>query len=247
VSTAPPVTETLVRTSVQAARESKRNLDATALGIVATLLGTAGLLWFLRLLPIDLGLVFAAGIGLGALDVPSIRQAVLRVSRSRRVAVGAAVLAGAALAMGLAPSWPRDATVRASVVNQRTKEQNAATAFAELKGFIGPVPAWRGVATPAGAGPLVLIPPRLRAQGIVDLDLPLWAGVKSSAGMIALSKGLPAAGTIVYHDTTDDKPSAAWAQVEVSVPTVVGNLRVVPLFVNAKAGIWIVRIEAAGG
>jgi hypothetical protein len=199
------------------------------------------------LLPVDLGVVFAAGAGLGVVDLPAVRRRVRRLPWSRRAAPGLAILLGAVVALALAPSWPRAGAVRASVNEQIRTVTNAGVAFPILGRELGPVPAWRGVPAPAAARELVLIPRSLRAQGIVDLDLPLWAGAHSIAGRIAPDRGLPAPGTLVYHDRLSDPRSRRWTQLEVTAPTVIGRLRFVPVYADTDAGIWILRVEAAGG
>ena len=207
------------------------------------------------LMPIDLGLVFAAGVGLGALDLPRLRWAVGRLSR----AVGrptppaawprplALIALGALLAVAFAPSWPAARSIRASVVAQRDREANASRAFAALGPAIAPVPAWRGVEPPSVVARPVLIPAVLRAQGIVDLELPLWAGTKLFASMVDPANGLPPPGSILYHDRRADSRNGVWRLVEVDRPTVVGRLLLTPIFVDEDAGIWILRVDAAQG
>jgi hypothetical protein len=213
--------------------------------------GTRGTLIAQRyLIPIDISLVFAAGIGLGAVDVPRVRAFVegARPTATRpvlRTVLG--IGAGAVLALMLAPSWFGAPRIRASVAAQRAKAAHAAIGIDALRGAIGAVPAWRGVPVPPDAQTLALIPPRLRAQAIADLDLPLWAGTKLFPSAIDPANGRPSPGTFVYHDRADDKPSPAWSAIEVSEPTTVGRLRVVPEFVDTEKGIWVVRIEAADG
>ncbi len=201
------------------------------------------------LLPIDLGLVWAAGVGVGAIDAARVRHWWLRsVPGAPGRAWGTVALAGGLiLAVAMAPSWPRTPHVRASVAAQRAKQANAARAFAAIAPALGTVPPWRGASPPADPRTLVLIPARLRAQGIVDLDLPLWAGTKLYPSLVDPAHGIPPPGTILYHDNRDDKPAPVWASVEVQRPTVVGSLRLVPLFVDARAGIWVLRVEAAPG
>ncbi len=199
------------------------------------------------LLPINLGIVFAGGLGLAAVDVPIVRRATMRF---RGLSTGWArpcgiVALGAVLALVLAPSWPSSPAVRASVAHHRAKQLNAQRAFAALSSAVGPVPAWRGVPTPPNPQTIVYIPPRLRAQGIVDLDLPLWAGTKLFAPMVDPAAGRPAPGSILYHDALDGERGPTWREVEVSKPTVVGRLMLTPILVDSKAGIWILKVGGA--
>lgn len=213
--------------------------------------GARGTVISLRyLVPVDLGIVFAAGIGLGLLGIriyswlpPRFRSPVA-TSPARRLLLVGPVLAGALAAVVIAPFWPGDSHAQEALAAQRAKEENAGRAFDVLRTVIGPVPAWQGQ-PPAGAGTVVLIPQRLRAQGIVDLGLPLWAGTKLIPDLVRPGDGLPGPGTIVYHDSRDDSPDPAWSAIEVSEPTVAGKLLFVPLYVDAANGIWIVRVDNA--
>jgi hypothetical protein len=196
--------------------------------------------------PTDLGMIFGAGVGLGTLDIPALRTA--WPSSDRRIARTApivALLAGGIAAAALTPIWITKPADQHAVARQRVLHRNAARAFGVLAHELGPPPAWRGQPVPTNPVPLVMIPPRLRAQGVVDLDLPLWAAQKSFLGQIDPIHGLPAPGTILYHDSRDDKPDPRWTAIEISQPTVIGRLRFVPIFVDAHAGIWILRVEDA--
>jgi len=200
------------------------------------------------LMPINLGIVFAAAVGLGAFDVPVVRRVFRPLSgRGGWGIAGAVVALGASVAVALAPSWPFAPGIRASVAAQRTREGNAERAFAALSTSIGSVPAWRGVAPPADPETVVYIPAALRAQGIVDLDLPLWAGTKLFASMVDPANGLPAPGSILYHDSWADRPAPVWRQVELTEPAIAGRLLLTPILADGRAGIWIVRVEAAPG
>jgi hypothetical protein len=197
------------------------------------------------LVPIDIGLLFAAGIGLGALAL-RVRDAVERRSRPAGWTVPLAFAAlGAVIALVIAPSWPTDRSIRRSVAAQQAREANATRAFAALRPAIAPVPAWRGVAPPAVVQGQVLIPAALRAQAIVDLDLPLWAGTKLFDSMVDPANAIPPPGSILYHDRLADSRKPVWRQVEVDHATVVGRLLLTPILVDEAAGIWILRVEAA--
>lgn len=201
------------------------------------------------LIPIDLGLIFAAGIGLGSLgDLPRVRQARARLSQPSAWARALALIALGALVAGtLAPSWLTARWIRNSVATQLAREFNASRAFAALGPAIAPVPAWRGPgrSAPAVVARPVLLPWSLRARGIVDLDLPLWDGTKAYPSMVNPAKGLPPPGSFLYHDRLVDRPIAAWRQVEVDRPTVVGRLLLTPILVDENAGIWVLRVDAA--
>jgi hypothetical protein len=199
------------------------------------------------LMPIDIGLIFAAGIGLGALDVPAVRAWL--TSEHRHAALARlqpllAILGGAVLALCLAPSWPRDAKTRAAVRAQVVEQVAVSRAFAKLAEASPGLPTWRD-GKPADARPLVLLPARLFTQGVVDLDLPLWAVDKLRLPLVAPDQGLPEPGTVIYHVRRGEKRAKLWSSIEVTEPTIRGPLRIVPLYVDEDAGIWIVRTDAA--
>jgi hypothetical protein len=195
------------------------------------------------LMPIDLGLVLAAGVGLGLLVDEAGRRITTRRPIRTGVAAPAAAVLGAAIAVLLAPVWPLHDI--GPLRTQQASTANAERAFAELARVMPPVPSWRGQPVPSDAGTIVLLPRRLRAQAVVDLGLPLWASNKSSARLVALKNGKVAPGTIVYHDAHADLSRPAWRALEVSEPTKVGTRLVVPLYTDPAAGIWIVRADAA--
>jgi len=200
------------------------------------------------LIPIDLGLIFAAGIGLGSvMDLPRVRALARRSWPAAWARPLALVALGALVAGTLAPSWLTARYIRNTVATQIAREANASRAFAALGPAIAPVPAWRGPgrSAPAVVVRPVLLPWSLRARGIVDLDLPLWDGIKAYPSMVDPGKGLPAPGSFLYHERLVDGSSGAWRQVEVDRPTVVGRLLLTPILVDEAAGIWVLRVDAA--
>jgi hypothetical protein len=198
------------------------------------------------LIPIDVAALFGCAVGIGELATFA-RQHVAHDLPPRRRWIGtvAGAVLGVAVALTFAPAWPLDPARHETVARQQAKQANATRGIGELKRLLPEVPEWRGAKPPADAQPLVLIPPRFRAQAIVDLDLPLWAGTKSTPGLVSRLLEEPGRDVVVYHDTTDDSRSPVWTQLEVTRPTTVGARRIAPLFTDPAAGIWIVRIGDA--
>jgi hypothetical protein len=183
----------------------------------------------------DLGFLFAAGIGLAAVDVPLLRRAFRRITPAF---VGARVLlpmaAGAFVALVMTPSWFLD---RGNLVNAREQvglRENQAIAMDAIRDELAENP-------PEGLR--VLVPPRLRAQTIVDLGMPLSDVGRNSPGLVNPASPQLEPGTILYHDRSDDTPSPAWASVEIDEPRELGNVRLVPLVADPDREMWVVRVD----
>jgi hypothetical protein len=231
---------------------------ALAIGLVGVIFGIAGLFvvsgargTFLSaryLVPIDLGMLFAAAIGVSALDLPAIRRwARQRLRPGLRPVL--AVVGGLAVAVAIAPVWPLNPAVRASVARQVQLHANARRAFDAIRLELRSTPAWRGLppSKAVSAHPMVIVPPTLRAQAVADLDLPLPEVAYSYARWLDPSAGLPTAGTIVYHDRLDDAPVSAprYQLLEIDRATTIGRHRYVPILVDKAAGFWVLRVEDA--
>lgn len=231
---------------------------ALAIGLAGVVLGIACLFvisgargTFLSaryLVPIDLGLLFAAAIGVSALDVPAIRRWASRLLRPGLRVIVIPVVGGLLVAFAIAPLGPLDTTMRASILTQVRLHANAQRALAAIRAELGPVPPWRGLPASQAISthPLVVMPSTLRAQGVADLDLPLTDVAYSLAAFLDPANGKPPPGTIVYHDRLDDDPTdPRYKLLEISQPTLIGGSRYVPILVDEAAGIWVLRVEDA--
>lgn len=199
------------------------------------------------LAPIDLGILFAAAVGVSALDIPAIRRWARRHVRPRLRPLLLPFVGGLAVAVAVAPMWPLDPVARAQVDRQVQLHDNARRAFAAIRLELRDPPSWRGLpaSTAISDHPLVIVPSRLRAQAVADLDLPLTEVAYSYARWLNPAHGRPTAGTIVYHDRLDDAPLSdpRYQQLEIDQPTIIGAYRYVPILVDAAAGLWVLRVE----
>ncbi len=231
---------------------------ALAIGLAGVVGGIAGLFivtgargTFLSsryLVPIDLGLLFAAAVGVAVLDVPEIRRRLGQLLQpgSRRLVLP--IAGGLLVALAVAPIAQFDTATRASIASQVKLHANALRAFAAIDAALGPRPSWRGL--PPGRDiadhPLVIVPPTLRAQGVADLGLPLTDVAYSYETFLDPAKGRPTPGTYIYHDRLDDdQADPRYKLLEISQPTVIGGSRYVPILVDEAAGLWVLRVENA--
>jgi hypothetical protein len=196
--------------------------------------------------PIDVSLVFAAGLALALADAPSLRE-LLADRIPRRGAVLAPLAAGALAALLIVPLWPTDRATTAAVERQVRLHANAKLAIAAIRANLTSHPTWRGLpqSTAISGNPLVIVPPRIRAQAVVDLQLPLTEVAYSYDVWFDPPMGKPEPGAIVYHDRRDDADDLAHAAVELAQPTVIGADLYVPLLANSARGMWVVKVEAA--
>jgi hypothetical protein len=95
------------------------------------------------------------------------------------------------------------------------------------------------------ADPSVLVPLLLRPQLAIDLDLPLTAIARLNPADVPPNGHRLRPGQIVFHDRRGDGPDPAFASLEVDVPTVVGDVRLVPIASDPMRGWWVIRVEAA--
>ncbi len=199
------------------------------------------------LVPIDLGLLFAAAIGVSVLDVPELRRwAGRRLGPSAR-RLGLPVIGGIVVALAIAPIAQLDTVTRAAIATQLRLHANAQRAIAAIEASLVDRPSWRGLppSRTIADHPLVIMPPTLRAQGVADLDLPLTQVAYSYHPFLDPSNGKPIPGTLIYHDRLDDDPSdLRYKVLEINQPTDIGGFRYVPILVDAGAGIWVLRVEA---
>jgi hypothetical protein len=199
------------------------------------------------LAPIDLGLLFAAAVGVSVLDIPEIRRWAGRWMNPDARRVAWPIVGGLLVAFAVAPIGPLDPSTRASIATQVKLHANAQRALAAIGANLGARPSWQGLPpSQAFSGhPLVIVPPRLRAQAVAELGLPLGEVVYSTyRDFLDPANGKPTPGTIVYHDRLDDKATdPRYKLLEISQPTTIAGRRYVPILVDPAAGMWVLRVE----
>jgi hypothetical protein len=197
--------------------------------------------------PIDLVVLFCAGIGFAVVVAPGVRALLDGISRPRWVPsergglVITGLLAGALFA---SPFAPLSNDVVGTARSNLTLHSNAIRAEAVIASALGNLGA---AGSGTDAGPVVLVPALLRPQVAVDLQLPVSAvGGLGAAALDPATVGLPAE-RIVYHDRRGDPPDPVLAVLESAVPTTVGSWQVIPIASDARLGWWVVRVTSGGG
>jgi hypothetical protein len=199
-------------------------------------------------LPIDLTIIVAAGAGVSALAAPAL-SAVLANRPLVRAAGQSAIVA--ALALALSPTVaPLDRTLITQIRNDQAAIADFGAARPRIAAALDAVPGVR--ARPDRAEPLdpdadgpvaLLVPARLFPQAAVDLRLPLTRIARTDPSRLAPDGAYPAVGQLVYHDADLDAPPAAFAFLEVSTPTTLGLIRIVPVQVDDRRRSWVIRID----
>jgi hypothetical protein len=194
---------------------------------------------------IDLALLFTAGIGLGAIDLPVVRRQLRRSFPVYRRRFVVPLLAGALAGLAFAPIGLLDATVRNTILTQVRLHANEQRAMAVIKAELASPSACLTAARASGVPvrSMVIVPAHVRVQAVVDLDLPLKQVARPS-GITAVA-GVPVAGQIVYHDRLDDPTGKRYTIYEIDHPVTLGDVRLVPLLADAKRSFWVVRVDQA--
>lgn len=200
--------------------------------------------------PIDLAVLFAAGIGFGAVAVPALSGMLGAVAGSRRAGLRIAVSALAAILIAASSRTLLAAvsTSRNNLALHRATDAAERVIAPALTAGAGSrdVPAARpGAWSEAPSNAVLLVPVLLRPQMAVDLGLPLTAVDGLDASRLAPGGRGLRVGQIVFHHRRADGPDAAFAILEVSAATTVGSLRIVPLASDVRLGWWVVRIDSA--
>lgn len=189
--------------------------------------------------PIDIAVVFAAGIGVAglAVDLGGPVRVLERLGPAARGAGPAITAALAAVVLGW-PWGPADTTVRADVDRQLWLATDAARAEPVLRR-----------ATGTGDGSTILVPRPLRALLAVDLELPLTRVLETAPDAIDPAAGYPAPGEILFHDRRADGEAAdtvRFAPLETTERRTAGPVTIVPLGADPERGWWVVAVRRAG-
>lgn len=204
--------------------------------------------------PIDIAVILGAAIGAGAILAEVRRRAATRVPRTRRPALTATLVASAAVAAVLlsSPFAPTSATARRTIGAEATAAVRVDAMVPVLEPAVVTLPPREApdpgpYATPAPAD-IVVFAPRYQVNRLaVILGVPVSRIRWLDPALVDLAGGYPSSGSLLYFDglLSPTTVTEATAVLRPSAPTVVGNVRVVPVFVDTGRRIWVERIEAA--
>lgn len=191
--------------------------------------------------PVDVAVIFAAGLGVGAISVTLLRQPPLDRWTDRfrnRAGDRAPAAAAAVLAILLSgPYWHTNSSIRTTV---RESLQLAIDADAAVPAIRAELATGGGARTGAAR---VLAASAIRPRLIVDLGLSIPAVAAVAAGRIDVAAGYPARGQVVLHSRAGDPEAEGWTQLEVDESRTVGSVTLDPLLVDAAAGLWVIAIR----
>jgi hypothetical protein len=183
--------------------------------------------------PADIALRLTAALGAAALA-----SAVADRLAGRRPGAGLAAVAGAVALVGVAcwPLAPADPLVGSTLDRNTRLSANTAAAVATL----GPVAARPGTIITASG------PQRVRVA--VELGLPLGRvrDLFLARRAAPLDRAL-AGSAAVFHDADGDRPRERFAALSTTTPTRVGAVRLVPLRVDPRTGLYVHRVEGPDG
>jgi hypothetical protein len=225
------------------------------LGIVIGLVGLGpGIAAFLVLLamrgvfvpiryvaPVDVAVIFAAGLGVAAIGPTLLRQTPLDRWAGRlpgRGEVPAVVGAAGVLAVLLSgPYWLVNDSIRTTVRESLELAIDADTAVPVISAELA------ATGRMNTADPRVLAASAIRPRLIVDLDLPIPAVGTTAAARLDPAGGYPAPGQVVLHSRAGDADAEGWATLETDVARTVGAVTLDPLLADPVAGLWVIAIR----
>lgn len=203
--------------------------------------------------PIDLAIVLAAAVGVALILVETRRRVAKRYPRAGlhpAMAVTCAVAVVLAVVLSR-PFVPLSASARASIALEATIASRLTSSEAILRGArpsdragSATDPGPMGAADPAAA--IFFVPSHRLIRLAVDLGLPLTRIVGVDPARVDVARGYPPVGSIVYLDGIAE-PASVGAQtlpLQVSQPTLIGGVLIVPILSNPDAREWIVRVAA---
>ncbi len=194
------------------------------------------------------GTVLASRAG-SAMPAAPARRAVVP---GRGIAASALVLVGALVALLATPAiGPLDASTQATLDRFHRLAHSADVAepvLAEQLADFKTAREWPGNApiSDRKRSDIFAVPGNLRPRLALDLDVPLTRLVATDTARLDPSRGAPPPGEIVFH-SGGDLPAPGFASFEIASPSLVGPVLLVPLFHDAAAATWIVRIDSTGG
>jgi hypothetical protein len=196
-----------------------------------------------------LGILFAAGIGVGAaIDFITRRTAgSLSNTAVQTAGTGSAIVLGAVLSVPgplTTELYERFELQHAASANLENATPRLSQIMASVQGPApSPVPAAVGITVVDPQLATMYVPRPLSRRVAIELELPLTRlGDGSVASRLAPAGLVLVPGQYVYHDANVDVPEEWFAPFEIETESLLGELRLVPL-VYESGEYWLVAVE----
>lgn len=193
--------------------------------------------------PIELAILFGAGLGIGAM---------LGVVSSRGVpstlwTPAALVLVGTALGIALTMPWgPLDESTITLIARERHVQANATTVAGPIAAVLDRLPGSRtmppppaGVTVPSNRPVVLFVPGLLRPRMAVDLGLPLDHVGGFGTTELRSPGEVFVPGQVVYHDRRAGQTVRQYGPLEGDEPFEWGGLVFHPVVSDPEAGYWV--------
>ena len=223
---------------------------AVLAGLVALGPGVAAVLVFLAarhanvpvryLAAVDVAVIFAAGVGIASIAVRAGDWQTLRRASERVRVLGASILpVGAAALAAVVLSgfyWQQNPALRTTVHDSL----RLALDTDQVEPYLSVAAASNA---PAAGKPSILVPVPVQPRVAVDLGRSLLEVGPISASRIDIPGGNPSAGQVLFHDRASDGTDPRWADFETTISRTVGPITLVPVYVDAARGIWVIAVR----
>jgi hypothetical protein len=188
--------------------------------------------------PIDIAIVFAAGLGAAAIG----RWVLDRIGPDQQATGGwrpwAPVAIVVAVCVVLAgPGWLSGPDLRDRITANLRLGVNTDAAVEPIAEALAAAP------PPEQGQPRVLIPPGINIRLALDLGLTLDQLRGTDPSQIYVAAGYPPPGVVVFHSTPGDARDPAWEELEIDAPQTVGDVELVPFAANPRSGYWVVAVR----
>jgi hypothetical protein len=188
---------------------------------------------------VDVAVVFAAAMGIEAVSV-ELPAAIRAWSAGHpRVTAWTRPVVVAFLAAAFSTGWAGFGTDLGTTLRAATK---AALSEQLAIPVLRTAAAMRASGGTAGNTAWLLVPTQLRPHMVIDLGVSLPEVASFGPSTVSLANGRPAPGQYLLQ-STGAGTSAGLKELEVSVPTRIGSVTVVPLLADPSQGTWVVRVD----
>jgi hypothetical protein len=188
---------------------------------------------------LDVAVIVAAGVGIAWLTLRATGPASgVHLERYRSLAASLAPVGVAAVAALVLSGfyWQQDPRLRAVVEDNRRLALDTERIEPYLAGAVPP-----GVT--ADGKPSILVPVPVQPRVAVDLGRSLLEIGPSTASRIDIAAGKPSAGQVLFHDRVSDGTDPRWGDFEIATARRVGPITLVPVYVEAPRGIWVIAVQ----